>query len=295
VAPNYLRFDFTHYQPLTRAEIDEIERLVNHHILRNEPVQTDEMATEEAMRSGAMALFGEKYGEKVRVLSIKGTEGIFSRELCGGTHVRATGDIGVFKITSDESIASGVRRIRAITGVDAYERFREDEVLLEQVSSGLKTSRTELPSVIGRLQDELRKARREADDLKMKIASGALNTSSSNGDEAREVAGIRVLAHEASGLDAAAMRQLSDTLLARIKSGVVVLGRSGEGKVSLIVRTSPDLTGKVPAGRVIKELAPIVGGKGGGKADMAEGGGSQPEKLREALEASYSVVEKLLS
>ena len=295
VAPNYLRFDFTHYQALTRAEIDEIERLVNRYILRNEPVQTDEMATEEAMRSGAMALFGEKYGEKVRVLSIKGIEGIFSKELCGGTHVRATGDIGVFKITSDESIASGVRRIRAITGVDAYERFREDEVLLEQVSSGLKTSRTELPSVIGRLQDELKKARREAEDLKMKIASGALNTSSSNGDEAREVAGIRVLAHEASGLDAAAMRQLSDTLLARIKSGVVVLGRSGEGKVSLIVRTSPDLTGKVPAGKVIRELAPIVGGKGGGKADMAEGGGSQPERLREALEASYSVVEKLLS
>ena len=295
VAPNYLRFDFTHYQPLTRAEIDEIERLVNHHILRNEPVQTDEMATEEAMRSGAMALFGEKYGEKVRVLSIKGTEGIFSRELCGGTHVRATGDIGVFKITSDESIASGVRRIRAITGVDAYERFREDEALLEQVSSGLKTSRAELPAVISRLQDEVRKARREVEDLKLKIASGALNPSSSNGDEAREVAGIRVLAHEASGLDAAAMRQLSDTLLARIKSGVVVLGRSGEGKVSLIVRTSPDLTGKVPAGKVIKELAPMVGGKGGGKADMAEGGGSQPEKLREALEASYAVVERLLS
>ena len=295
VAPNYLRFDFTHYQPLTRAEIDEIERLVNNYILRNEPVQTAEMATEEAMRSGAMALFGEKYGEKVRVLSIKGVEGIFSRELCGGTHVRATGDIGVFKITSDESIASGVRRIRAITGVDAYERFREDEVLLEQVSGGLKTSRADLPAVIGKLQEELKKARREAEELKLKIASGALNTTSSNGDEAREVAGIRVLAHEASGLDAAAMRQLSDTLLARIKSGVVVLGRSGEGKVSLIVRTSPDLTAKVPAGKVIKELAPIVGGKGGGKADMAEGGGSQPEKLREALDASFSIVERLLS
>ncbi len=294
VAPNYLRFDFTHYQPLTRNEIDEIERLVNSYILRNEPVQTHEMATEEAMRSGAMALFGEKYGEKVRVLSIKGTEGIFSRELCGGTHVRATGDIGLFKITSDESIASGVRRIRAITGVDAYERFREDEVLIDQVSSGLKTSRAELPTIINRLQEELKKARREADDLRMKIASGALNPSASNGDEAREVAGVRVLAHEASGLDAAAMRQLSDTLLARIKSGVVVLGRSGEGKVSLIVRTSPDLTSRVPAGKVIKELAPIVGGRGGGKADMAEGGGSQPEKLREALEASYSVVERLL-
>ncbi|MDQ1637092.1 MAG: alanyl-tRNA synthetase [Pyrinomonadaceae bacterium] len=297
VAPNYLRFDFTHYQPLTPNEIEEIERLVNYHILRNEPVQTDEMATEEAMRSGAMALFGEKYGEQVRVLSIKGAGGdedIFSRELCGGTHVRATGDIGLFKITSDESIASGVRRIRAITGVDAYERFREDELLIDQAASGLKTSRAELPAVISKLQDELKKARREADELRMKIATGAVGGSSANGDEARDVNGVKVLAREASGLDAAGMRQLSDTLLARIKSGVVVLGRSSEGKVSLIVRTSNDLTSKVPAGKVIKELAPIVGGKGGGKADMAEGGGAQPEKLSEALEASYAIVEKIL-
>jgi len=296
VAPTYLRFDFTHYQPLNADEMEEIERLVNYHILRNEPVQTDEMAVEEAMRSGAMALFGEKYGESVRVLSIKGGgEDVFSKELCGGTHVRATGDIGLFKITSDESIASGVRRIRAVTGVDAFERFREAEKILERVAVGLRTSRTELPAQVERLQDELKKTRREADELRMKIASGAISSSSSNGDESREVAGVQVVAREASGLDSAGMRQLSDTLLARIKSGVVVLGRSSEGKVSLIVRTSADLTGRVPAGKVIKELAPIVGGKGGGKPDMAEGGGSQPEKLGEALEASFAVVEKLLS
>ena len=295
VAPNYLRFDFSHYQPLTRTEIEEIENLVNYHILRNEPVQTDEMAIEDAMRSGAMALFGEKYGEKVRVLSIKGAEDIFSRELCGGTHVRATGDIGVFKITSDESIASGVRRIRAVTGLDAFERFREDELLIDQVAGELKTSRAELPAVIGKLQDELKKARREADELRLKIATGAAGSASANGDDARDVAGVKVLAREASGLDSAGMRQLSDTLLARIKSGVVVLGRSSDGKVSLIVRTSDDLTSRVPAGKVIKELAPIVGGKGGGKADMAEGGGALPEKLSEALEASYGVIEKLLS
>jgi alanyl-tRNA synthetase len=297
VAPTYLRFDFSHYQPLTKTEIEEIENLVNYHILRNEPVQTDEMAIEEAMRSGAMALFGEKYGAKVRVLSIKGAKGggdIFSKELCGGTHVRATGDIGVFKITSDESIASGVRRIRAVTGLDAFKRFREDELLIDQVTGGLKTSRAELAAVIGKLQDELKKARREADELRMKIASGAVGGASANGDEAREVAGVKVLARDASGLDSAGMRQLSDTLLARIKSGVVVLGRSGDGKVSLIVRTSNDLTSRVPAGKVIKELAPIVGGKGGGKADMAEGGGARPEKLGEALEASYAVIAGLL-
>ena len=294
VAPTYLRFDFTHYQPLTQNEIDEIERLVNYHILRNERVQTDEMAVDEAMRSGAMALFGEKYGEKVRVLSIKGVESIFSKELCGGTHVRATGDIGLFKITSDESIASGVRRIRAITGFDAYERFRETEILVDEISSGLRTSRNDVLGVVSKLQDDLKKARREADDLRLKIASGAIG-GSSNGDESRDVAGVRVVAREASGLDAAGMRQLSDTLLARIKSGVVILGRSTDGKVSLIVRTSADLSKKVPAGQVIKELAPIVGGRGGGKPDMAEGGGTQPEKLEAALQASYEVVERLIN
>jgi alanyl-tRNA synthetase len=297
VAPNYLRFDFSHYQPLTRTDIEEIENLVNYHILRNEPVETTEMAVEEAMRSGAMALFGEKYGEKVRVLSIKGAEDIFSKELCGGTHVRATGDIGLFKITSDESIASGVRRIRAVTGADAFARFRESETIIDKVTADLRTSRTELPTVIGKLQEELKKSRREADDLRMKIATGAVGSRSANGgdDSARDVAGVKVLAREASELDSAGMRQLSDALLDRIKSGVVVLGRSGEGKVSLIVRTSADLVGKVPAGKVIKELAPIVGGKGGGKGDMAEGGGAQPEKLAEALEASYGIVERLLA
>ena len=290
VHPNYLRFDFNHYQPLTAEEIKEVERLVNEQVLRNVKVDTDIMPVEEAIRGGAMALFGEKYAGMMRVLTVPG----FSKELCGGTHVRATGDIGVFKITSDESIASGVRRIRAITGFDAYERFREDENLINEAAANLRTSRAELPAVIGKLQDELKKARREAEELKLKIASGAIGSAASNGDEAREVAGVKVLAKEASGLDAAGMRQLSDTLLERIKSGVVVLGRTNEGKASLIVRTSDDLTKKVPAGQVIKELAPIIGGRGGGKADMAEGGGSQPEKLAEALQASYGVIEKLL-
>ncbi|HEY0385307.1 MAG TPA: DHHA1 domain-containing protein, partial [Pyrinomonadaceae bacterium] len=217
-------------------------------------------------------------------------------ELCGGTHVRATGDIGLFKITSDESIASGTRRIRAVTGADAFTRFQETEALVDQVAAELRTARTEIPATVGRLQEELKKVRREADELRVKIATGAIGASSANGDEAREVAGgVKVLAREASGLDAAGMRQLSDTLLARTGSGVVVLGRSSEGKVSLIVRTSPDLTKRVPAGQVIKELAPLVGGRGGGKPDMAEGGGSQPEKLAEALEASYRIVERLLA
>ena len=293
VAPNYLRFDFTHYQPMTAAEIKDVEDLVNRYILENHPVATNLMAIEEAMKSGAVAMFGEKYGSEVRVLSV-GT-GEFSMELCGGTHVRATGDIGSFKITSDEAIASGVRRIRAITGFDAFERFREDEVLIDRSLEVLKTQRDQLPNAIERLQEELKRTRREIDDLKLKIATGAIGGASSNGDEAREIAGVKVIGKIVEGLDANGMRQLSDTLLARLKSGVVVLGRRDEGKAGIIVRVSDDLKDKVRAGNVIKEIVPIVGGKGGGRPDMAEGGGSEPERLPEALEASYKVIETFLS
>lgn len=293
VAPNRLRFDFSHFQSLTRDELAEIERLVNYQILRNEPVETEIVPLEQAMQSGAMALFGEKYAEQVRVLTIQG----FSKELCGGTHVRATGDIGLFKVVRDEAVASGTRRIEAVTGADAFMRFQETEALVDQVATELRTSRAGIPATVERLQEELKKARREADELRLKLATGAGGTAASNGNEAREVAtGVRVLAREVEGLDAAGMRQLSDTLLARLNnSGVVILGRSSEGKVSLIVRSSADLMKRVPAGQVIKEIAPIVGGRGGGKPDMAEGGGTQPEKLAEALEASYAVVGRLLN
>jgi alanyl-tRNA synthetase len=209
--------------------------------------------------------------------------------------VRATGDIGLFKITSDESIASGTRRIRAVTGRDAFTRFQETEALVDQISGELRSTRADVPATVARLQDELKKARREADELRLKLALGG-GASAQNGTEAREVeGGVTVLAREASDLDASALRQLSDTLLAQMKSGVVVLGRRADGKASLIVRTSSDLSKRVPAGRVIKELAPIIGGRGGGKPDMAEGGGPEPQKLSEALEASYQIVERLLT
>jgi alanyl-tRNA synthetase len=293
VAPNYLRFDFSHYQPMTTPELMEVEDLVNRYILQNEPVATTMMSIEDAMRSGAVAMFGEKYGSEVRVLSVGGGE--FSKELCGGTHVRATGDIGSFKITSDEAIASGVRRIRAITGFDAIERFREDEILIDRSLEALKTQRDNLPTAIERLQEEMKRTRREMDELKLKIATGTIGGSSSNGDEARDISGVKVLAKIVDGLDANGARQLSDTLLARLKSGVVVLGRSDEGKASLIVRVSGDLTEKVKAGNVIKELVPILGGKGGGRPDMAEGGGPEGSKVNEALDASYKVIERMVS
>jgi alanyl-tRNA synthetase len=293
VAPQFLRFDFTHYQPLTAEELTEVENLVNRYILQNEPVTTNVMGIEDAMRSGAVALFGEKYGSDVRVLSVGGGE--FSMELCGGTHVRATGDIGSFKIISDESVASGVRRIRAITGFDAFERFREDEKLIENSLSFLKTQRDQLPSAIEKLQEELKKVRRENDELKMKIATGAIGNASSNGDEAKEINGVKVIAKIVEGLDKGGMRHLSDTLLAKMKSGVVILARTEEDKVSFIVRVSDDLTDKVKAGKIVQEITPIVGGKGGGKPDMAEGGGTDASKLNAALEASYKSIEQMLS
>ncbi|MGI8542781.1 MAG: alanine--tRNA ligase-related protein, partial [Aridibacter sp.] len=179
VAPNYLRFDFTHYQAMSDAELQEIEDLVNLYILQNEPVATDLMSIDDAMKSGAVAMFGEKYGSDVRVLSVGGGE--FSKELCGGTHVRATGDIGSFKITADEAIASGVRRIRAITGFDAFKRFRDDEILIDKSLNVLNTQRDNLPNAIQKLQEELKQKRKEVDELKLKIATGAVGTSS-NGD-----------------------------------------------------------------------------------------------------------------
>lgn len=293
VAPNYLRFDFTHYQPMTEQEIIEVEDLVNRYILQNEPVNTNVMAIEEAMRGGAMALFGEKYGADVRVLSVGNGE--FSKELCGGTHVRATGDIGAFKITTDEAIASGVRRIRAITGFDAFERFREDERLIDRSLDALKTQRDQLPNAIEKLQEELKRTRKEMEDLKLKIATGAIGGGGADDGEARDIAGVKVLAKIVENLDSNGVRQLSDTLLARLKSGVVIIGRREEEKAGIIVRVSADLTGKVKAGEVIREIAPIVGGRGGGKPDMAEGGGSMPEKLSDAIDASYEVIENMVS
>ncbi len=292
VAPSYLRFDFTHYQPMNAAEIAQVEDLVNHYVMQNEPVTTNVMALEEAMSSGAVAMFGEKYGGEVRVLSVG--EGVFSKELCGGTHVRATGDIGSFKILSDEAIASGVRRIRAITGLDAFNRFRDDEKLIDASLGALNTQRDNLPNAIARLQEELKKTRKEMDDLKLKIATGANGDSASGGDEPREINGVKVLAKIVEDLDGGGTRQLSDTLLARLKSGVVIIGRSEEGKVGIIVRVSDDLTGKVKAGDIIREIAPIVGGRGGGKPDMAEGGGTEPAKLAEAIDAAYVVIERML-
>ena len=288
VAPDRLRFDFTHYAPLTEDEIIDIERLVNNEVLHNHAVQTEVRPLEEALKSGAMALFGEKYASDVRVVSVPG----FSTELCGGTHVRATGDIGPLKIISDSSIAAGVRRIEALTADAAIARFQVDEQVIEQLAERFKVPLREIPAHVEKLQDQVRRYEREIEQLKLKMAQ---SESASAADNAREIAGIRVVARRVSNLDANGMRQLADSLSQKLKSGVVVLGQANDGKASLVARVTDDLTNRLNAGHIVREISALVGGKGGGRADMATGGGNEPEKLDQALEASYEAVERMLA
>jgi alanyl-tRNA synthetase len=287
VAPDRLRFDFTHYAPLSDDEIAEIERLVNHEVLQNRLVETQIKPLEEALQSGAMALFGEKYAADVRVVSVPG----FSTELCGGTHVHATGDIGPMKIVSDSSIAAGVRRIEALTADAAIARFQVDEQVIEQLAERFKVPARDIPSQVEKLQDQVRRYEREIEQLKLKMAQ---SESASAADTAREVSGIRVVARRVSNLDANGMRQLADSLSQKLKSGVVVLGQANDGKASLVARVTDDLTNRLNAGRIVREISALVGGKGGGRSDMATGGGNQPENLELALEASYETVERML-
>ncbi len=288
VHPERLRFDFTHYAPLTEAEIEKIEDEVNEQIWRDAVIQTSLMDLDEAMKSGAMALFGEKYQEKVRVVEVSE----FSKELCGGTHVEATGAIGAFKITSEGGISAGVRRIEGVTGPGALGRFRADEKLLEHIQAEYRVPRQDLPALIEKLHGQVRELQRQVSDLKTQSARSAIGMIL---EDAREVHGVTVLAHRLPEMDRASMRTLADELRQKLGSGVVILGTPQDGKAALVVMVTDDLCRKVPAGKIIKALAPIIGGAGGGKAELAEAGGKDSSKLADAIERSYSIVESLLS
>jgi alanyl-tRNA synthetase len=287
VAPDRLRFDFTHFAPLTPDEITEIERLVNAETLKNTLVTKEEKNFDDAIAGGAMALFGEKYSDRVRVISVPG----FSSELCGGTHVNSTGDIGVFKIISEGSIASGTRRIEAVTGQGAFERFQQSESLLGEAAEKLNTAPRSLPAEIERMQTQLREQQREIERLKLKLAQGAAVPSD---EKIVEVNGIKVLMRKVENLGKDGRRQLADTLSRRIAPGVVVLGEVTDGTASLVVMVTKDAIGRVQAGQVIKELTAISGKKGGGKPDLAEGG-ALPEKLDETLMSAPKIVERILA
>jgi alanyl-tRNA synthetase len=288
VAPDRLRFDFVHFSAVTPEQILEIERIVNQQVLRNTTVRTEVKATADAIAAGAMALFGEKYGDQVRVVSVPG----FSTELCGGTHVRATGDIGLFAITAEAGVAAGVRRIEAITGLESVRAFQRDRDELTRMATALNARPSELTARLAALQDENRRLARELQQAKMKAALGG---GSGGATEAIDVAGVKLVAREVGGLDKEGLRALVDKHRDQIKSGVVVLASPSDGKVAIVVGVTPDLTRRAPAGQIVKQLAAMLGGGGGGRPDFAEAGGKDPSKIGEMLAASRGVVEQLLT
>jgi alanyl-tRNA synthetase len=288
VAPDRLRFDFVHFQPVAREELDRIERIVNEQIVRNTPVETHVRSTSEAIAAGAMALFGEKYGDTVRVVSVPG----FSMELCGGTHVRATGDIGPFVITSESGVAAGVRRIEALTGMGAVKYLQDLRETFAQAVAALHVNPDQAVEAIERLQADAKRLTRDVSQLKTKIAMGG--GAAQDAEDAIEVAGIKLARRRVSDFDKDSLRALADSLKAKIKSGVVVIASTGDGKVQVVVAVTSDLTSRIKAGQVVKAIAPVVGGGGGGRPDFAEAGGKLPEKVDEMLGEAERVVAEIL-
>jgi alanyl-tRNA synthetase len=287
VAPDRLRFDFAHFSAVMREQWLEIEAIVNARILENTTVTTEVRNTEEAIAAGAMALFGEKYGDKVRVVSVPG----FSTELCGGTHVRATGDIGLFAIAAESGVAAGVRRIEATTGAQSLRDFQAARETLGALSGALNATPAQLTPRVAALQDEVKRLGRDLQQAKTKAAMGG--GGADGAAESVQVAGVTLIARQVEGLDKDGLRALVDRHRDQIKSGVVVLAAPADGKVLIVAGVTPDLVKKIPAGQIVKQLAPIVGGGGGGRPDFAEAGGKDPSKIGELLAASRAVVEKL--
>jgi alanyl-tRNA synthetase len=260
---------------------------MNEQILHNTSVETNVMPLDQAISTGAMALFGEKYGEQVRVVSIPG----FSRELCGGTHVYRTGDIGVCKIVYEGSISAGVRRIEAITGETALRQYQESTDALRRLANMVRASEPELIEHVEKMLTAQRTLERQVEQLKTKLAQSAVGSLES---QARLVNGARVLAARIDGMDRQQMRQLADSLRNKWKSAVVVLTSVDNGAVAIVAAVTKDLTGKVQAGKLVGAVAQATGGKGGGRPDMAEGGGKDPDSLDAALENVHRTVESAL-
>jgi alanyl-tRNA synthetase len=278
VAPDRLRFDFSHYSAVTPEELRQVEQMVNDAIRENAEAQTQLMNYDAAVASGAIALFGEKYEDEVRVLRI----GDFSTELCGGTHVRRAGDIGLFKIISEGGVAAGVRRIEAVTGRGAYDYMVDTDHKLRDVAGLVRGSREDVEEKVRQLIERARRLEKEVAQLKDRLASGSGRDLAS---EAQSIAnGVKLVAASIEGADAAALRSTVDQLKNKLRSAIIVLGSAtGADKVALIAGVTDDLTSKVKAGDIINYVAKQVGGKGGGRADLAQAGGTQPANLAPAL------------
>ncbi len=286
VAPDRLRFDFTSLDAVSGDQLRAVAAIVNHEIARNTPVTTESKAYQEAVAGGATALFGEKYGDTVRVVAIPG----FSQELCGGTHVHATGDIGPFLIVAEGSVAAGVRRIEAVTGEAAIERMLTQQRLLEESGRTLRVTWSEVPEQIDALQERVRGLERESERLRGQLAAARAGDLL---DSAVDVNGLRVLAARADVDGKDALRQMGDRLRDRMGSGVVVLGAVIDGMPSLLAMVTPDLVARgVKAGDIVRETAAIVDGRGGGRAELAEAGGKDAQQLDAALAAVAGIVER---
>lgn len=274
VAPDRLRFDYTHFSPLSEQEKNRVETLVNEKIRENIGVGAEEMKIEDAMQAGAMALFGEKYGGEVRVVSVPG----FSKELCGGTHINATGDIGLFRITSESGTASGVRRIEAVTGKAACDKTQKENETLAAIRSLLKVPPDEEVNRVKKLIEKIRESEKKIAALKEKLAGGA-----SLMDEVKKVGDVSLLVKTVEGMDAKTLRSFIDNVKNQMGSGVAVVGAAIDGKAMLAAGVTKDLTNRFQAGAIIKEIAGVVGGSGGGRPEMAQAGGPKVDKINEAL------------
>lgn len=284
VAPDRLRFDFTHFSPVEAADLERIETIVNGKIRENIPLDTDIQALEQAIQNGATALFGEKYGDRVRVVSI----GPFSKELCGGTHAARTGDIGLFKIVSEGGVAAGIRRIEAVTGSEALKLVQEQDLRLKRLGHLLKAGTEELGNKIEKLIASHKELGKEVADLTAKLTLQGLDSILQG---ARKMDGIRVLSTMVPIDSPKTLRELADRFRDKIGSGIVVLGGIHDDKVHLVAVVTKDLTKRFHAGDIVKKVAPLVGGSGGGRADMAQAGGTKVDKLPEALDMVYDLVE----
>ena len=285
VAPNRLRFDFAHFAPVRPGQLEEVEAIVNERVRANAPVQTKIMGISEAVQEGALAFFGDKYGEEVRVVEIN----TFSKELCGGTHCRHTGEIGLFKLVSEGGVAAGVRRIEAQTGEGAYELLKQRETELRALADLLKTNPADVVTKARKLVTTLKEKEEELDKLKARLASGGAGGA---GGETRVVAGVPVYIQRVDGLEMNDLRALADTVREKLKSGIVALGSVKDNKASLLVAVTKDLTVRFPAGELIKTLAAEIGGTGGGRPEMAQAGGKQIDRLDAALAQTITAVER---
>jgi alanyl-tRNA synthetase len=283
VAPDRFRFDFTHFSLTDLESLNEIETIVNQKIRENIPVQIDEMDAEDAFKTDATALFEEKYGDRVRVVSL----GDFSKELCGGTHTDMTGNIGLFKIVEESSVASGIRRIEALTGEPALSHVQQNEKIMDNTARMLKESPEAVPQRIEKILSFQKSLEKEVEQLKVEIA---LRSTEWAEEEIKSINGVKVLTKKVGVDNPAALRDLADKFRDKIKSGIVTLGASAGSKVFIIVVVTKDLTNRFHAGEIVKQVASVVGGGGGGRPDMAQAGGTKPEKLDQALEKVYEVV-----